>query len=94
MTQKGIRFVCAVGNFAITVGYEIADLSPCTYLYFSGMPFDDQNDFPIAIGILNEAIEEYPFERFGWRKSDNAPVLGMGAEAETGARAAVPVEKL
>ncbi len=75
-------------------GYEIADLPPCTYLYFNGMPFDDQNDFSIAIGILNEAIEEYPFERFGWRKSDNAPVLGMGAEAETGARIAMPVEKL
>ena len=58
------------------------------------MPFDDQNDFPIAIGIMNEAIEAYPFERFGWKKSDNAPHLGMGAEMETGARATVPVEKL
>ena len=38
-------------------------------------------------------IENYPFERFGWEKSDNAPYLGMGAEAETGARAAVPVRK-
>lgn len=74
-------------------GYEIAELPPCTYLYFNGMPFDDQNDFPIAIEILNEAIEEYPFERFGWEKSDDAPYLGMGAEAETGARAAVPVRK-
>lgn len=74
-------------------GYEIAELPPCTYLYFNGMPFEDQNDFPIAIGILNEAIENYPFERFGWEKSDNAPYLGMGADAETGARAAVPVMK-
>lgn len=49
------------------------------------MPFDDQNDFPIAIGILNEAIEAYPFKRFGWKKSDKAPYLGMGAEAATGA---------
>jgi len=75
-------------------GYEIAELPPCSYLYFNGMPFDDQNDFPTAIGILNESIEAYPYERFGWKKSDNAPYLGMGAEAETGARAAVPVEKL
>ncbi|MDR1628892.1 MAG: hypothetical protein LBS36_01560 [Oscillospiraceae bacterium] len=75
-------------------GYEIAELPPCTYLYFNGMPFDDQNDFPTAIGIMNEAIEAYPFAQFGWKKSDNAPELGMGAEAETGARAAVPVEKL
>lgn len=75
-------------------GYEIAELPPCTYLYFNGMPYEDQNDFPIAIGILNEAIENYPFEQFGWKKSDTAPVLGMGAEAETGARTAIPVEKI
>ncbi len=81
-------------NKPLPDGYEIAELPPCTYLYFNGMPFDDQNDFPIAIGIINEAIETYTFERFGWKKSDNAPYLGMGAEAETGARAAVPVEKL
>lgn len=81
-------------NKPLPDGYEIAELPPCTYLYFNGMLFDDQNDFPIAIGILNEVIEAYPFERFGWKKSDNAPDMGMGAEAETGARAAVAVEKL
>jgi len=81
-------------NKPLPEGYEIAELPVCTYLYFNGMPFDDQNDFPIAIGILNEAIEAYPFERFGWKKSDDAPVLGMGAEAETGARTAVPVERI
>lgn len=79
---------------ALPDGYEIAELPPCTYLQFSGMPFDDGNDFPTAIGIVNEAIEMYPFERFGWKRSDIAPYLGMGAEAETGARAAVPVERL
>lgn len=47
-----------------------------------------------VIGILNEAIENYPFERFGWEKSDNGPFLGMSVKAETGARAAVPVKKL
>lgn len=81
-------------NKPLPVGYEIAELPPCTYLYFNGMPFEDQNDFPIAIGILNEAIEKYPFERYGWRKSENAPILGMGAEAETGARTAIPVERI
>ncbi|MCI8554702.1 MAG: hypothetical protein HFJ80_07155 [Clostridiales bacterium] len=75
-------------------GYESVELPPCTYLYFQGMPFENQQDFPTAIGILNRAIEHYPFERYGWRKSDRAPDLGMGAEAETGARAAVPVEPL
>ncbi|GHV06999.1 AraC family transcriptional regulator [Clostridia bacterium] len=75
-------------------GYEIAELPPGTYLYFNGMPFEDQNNFCIAIGILNEAIEAYPFERFGWQKSDDNPVLGMGAESETGARTAIPVRKI
>ena len=75
-------------------GYEITELPPWTYLYFNGMPYDNPDDFRIAIGILNEAIENYPFERFGWRKSDNAPYIGMGAYAETGARTAVPVEKI
>lgn len=75
-------------------GYEIAKIPSCTYLYFSGMPFKDQNDFCEAIEILNEAIETYPFEKFGWKISDNAPFLGMGAESETGARSAVPVEKI
>ena len=74
--------------------YEIAELPPCTYLFFNGMPFEDQNDFPIAIGILNEAIENYPLERFGWEKSEEAPYLGMGAESETGARSAVPVRRI
>lgn len=75
-------------------GYEISDLPPCTYLYFCGMPFDDLNDFPIAIGILNEAMEQYPLEKFGWRRSDSAPELGMGTGAGTGARAAMPVERI
>jgi len=78
----------------ILKGYEIAEIPACTYLYFNGMPFDDQNDFCEAIGILNEAISAYPFEKFGWKQSENAPYLGMGAEAETGARAAVPIEKI
>lgn len=75
-------------------GYEIAELPPCTYLYFNGQPFEDGNDFPIAIGIVDEAIASYPFARFGWKISTQAPFLGMGAEPDTGARTAVPVEKI
>lgn len=81
-------------NKPIPDGYEIAEIPPCTYLYFNGMPYDDPNDFPRAIGILNEAIAAYPFEKFGWKRSDNAPFLAMGAEVDTGARTAVPVERI
>lgn len=78
----------------IPEGYEVADLPPCTYLYFNGMPYENPDDFPIAIGIVNEAIENYPYERFGWKRSDDGPYLGMGSTEETGARTAVPVKKI
>ncbi len=78
----------------LPAGYEIAELPPCSYLYFTGMPFQNPEDYPVAIGILNEAIRQYPFERFGWKRSEKGPCLGMGAAPETGARTAVPVEKI
>jgi len=81
-------------NKPIPEGYESAELPPCTYLYFTGMPYDDPNDFCVAIGIVNEAVGAYPFERFGWKRSENGPDLGMGADAETGARFAMPVERV
>jgi AraC-like DNA-binding protein len=73
----------------IADGYEIAELPPCTYLYFCGMPYEDPNDFYIAIGIINEAVQNYPYERMGWRKSDIAPDIGLGNE-----EAYVPVERI
>lgn len=72
-------------------GYESAELPPCTYLYFVEMPFEDEADYPAAIGTVDEAIASYPFERFGWKRSGQGPYLGMGAEAASGARTAVPV---
>ena len=74
-------------------GYEIAEILPCTYLYFNGLPYEEPNDFAIAIGIVEQAIKDYPFERFGWKKSNDAPYLGLGAYAPIGARIAVPVVK-
>lgn len=74
--------------------YEIAEIPPCTYLYFTGMPYEDPDAFPKAIGTVIRAIETYPFERFGWKRSDNGPCMNMGAEMDTGARMTVPVEKL
>lgn len=81
-------------NKPLPAGYEIAELPPCTYLYFNGMPFEDENDFSEAIEIVNEAIKQYPFEQYGWKRAVNAPYLGMGASAKRGARSAVPVEKI
>ena len=80
-------------NKPIPEGYEIAELPPCAMLYFNGAPYENEDDFRVAIGIVDDAIERYPFERFGWKKSDIAPVLGMGASAAGGARKAVPVKR-
>jgi AraC-like DNA-binding protein len=78
----------------IPQGYEIAELPPCTYLYFCGMPYEDENDFCIAIDILNEAVEQYPFERMGWRESSIAPNMLLGADTKLGAEGYVPVEQV
>lgn len=74
--------------------YEMAELPPCAYLYFTGMPYEDPNDFPEAIGAVAEAARAYPFEKFGWKQCVKGPSMNLGAEPETGARWAVPVEKL
>jgi hypothetical protein len=79
---------------AIPAGYEVAILPPATYLYFQGMPFEDTDAFPNAIGVVNEAIEHYPYAKYGWVRSTDAPVLGMGASPHTGARTAIPVRKI
>ncbi len=92
--HRRFYFVQRMGHVVMCSVPVCPELQSCTYLYFNGMPFEDPNDFSIAIGIVNEAIANYPFERFGWGKSDDAPYLGMGAEPETGARAAVPVKKV
>lgn len=81
-------------NKPIPEGYEITEIPQCTYLYFTGMPYQDPDDFCIAIDIVNEAIENYPFNQFGWEISEDGPYLGMGADTKTGARSAVPVKRI
>jgi hypothetical protein len=58
------------------------------------MPYEDENDFCIAIDILNEAIDNYPFERMGWQKSDIAPDMWLGADTKHGAEGYVAVEQM
>jgi AraC-like DNA-binding protein len=75
-------------------GYEIADIPAATYLYFAGMPYADEDDFGVAIDIVNEAVANYPYQRMGWKRSDAAPQLGLGADTKVGAEVYVPVVKL
>ncbi len=75
-------------------GYKIAELSECIMLYFQSEPYDNPDDFGKYIGQVFKAIENYNFERYGYKPADNiAPSLNLGAETELGARVAIPVIK-
>jgi AraC-like DNA-binding protein len=78
----------------IPANYAIADVPAATYLYFCGMPYDDENDFPIAIGIKSEAVENYPYARMGWRQTDAAPaLLELSGDPGAPSEAYIPVER-
>ena len=78
----------------IPSGYDTIDLPPCTMLFFNGAPYEDENDFCIAIDIVWEAIESYSPELYGWQAAPElAPRFNFGAEEALGARMAIPVKK-
>ena len=75
-------------------GYKVAKLPECIMLYFQSEPYDNPDDFGKYIGRVFKAIENYDLERYGYKyANDIAPTLNLGAEAEIGARVAIPVIK-
>lgn len=75
--------------------YEVIELPACSMLYFQGMPFENQQDFGEAIGIIFEAIENYKPEEYGYSFADDiAPRFNFGTLDKTGAKMAVPVKRL
>ena len=78
----------------IPEGYELAELPPCTLLYFQTEPFEREEDFGTAIGCAFQAAERYDYEKSGYERApDAAPSFNFGAEAAKGAAIAVPVRK-
>jgi len=76
----------------IPAGYDIVDLPPCTMLYFNGAPYENEDDFCKAIGIVCEAMDAYDPGVYGWKFApDYAPRYNFGACAANGARQAIPV---
>lgn len=76
-------------------GYEIIDLPPCTMLYFQGSPYEDENDFGMAIESLWEIMEAYDPTQYGFRYAPElAPYFNFGADCKTGAKMALPVEAI
>lgn len=74
-------------------GYRVAELPECVMLYFQSEPYENPDDFGKYIGQVFKAIEHYDFERYGYKYATSiAPTLNLGAEPETGARVAIPVE--
>lgn len=76
-------------------GYVMAELPPCTMLYFQSEPYANPDDFASYIGFVFRAIEKYDFAHYGYLRADDiAPTLNLGAETDIGARIAVPVRNL
>ena len=79
----------------LPVGYKIAELPECTLLYFQSEPYDNPDDFGAYIGQVYKALENYNFERYGYKLADNvAPTFNFGAQTDVGARIAVPVIRI
>ncbi|MBQ2964533.1 MAG: helix-turn-helix transcriptional regulator [Clostridia bacterium] len=73
-------------------GYKKAELDECIMLYFQSEPYDNPDDFGEYIGKVFRAIDNYDFERYGYKTAYNlAPYMNFGAETNIGARVAVPV---
>ena len=76
-------------------GYETSELPESFYLYFQSEPYENQDDFAVAISCVDRAIEKYDFARFGYKPiKEKSPSFNYGAQPENGARIAIPVEKI
>ena len=82
-------------NGSVPKGCDIIDLCEHTYLWFQGMPYEDENWYGGAHSEINYAIKNYKPELYGYRFTyDQAPEFYYGASAKDGCRQLVPVEVL
>ncbi len=76
-------------------GYELVELPACTMLYFQTEPFEREEDFPVAIGLVFSALDRYDFKRYGYVRADeDAPLYNFGFSAAKGASLAVAVRRV
>ena len=77
----------------IPEGYDVIDLQPCTMLFFQGSPYENEDDFCIAIDIACQAIDNYEPTRYGYTFAPKlAPSFNFGANGKMGALQAIPVK--
>ena len=75
--------------------FHVATLPECVMLYFQSEPYDNPDDFGKYIGQVFKAIEKYDLAHYGYQSAiDIAPMLNFGAEPDTGARVAIPVQNI
>lgn len=79
-------------NFEID-GYETAYLSQSLYLCFQSEPYENEDDFALAIASVDKAVEKFDYKRFSYSVINNKyPSFHYGAQPKIGARAAIPIE--
>jgi len=77
----------------IPEGFDVIDLPSRLYMWFNGAPYEDEDDFCVAIGIAWEAMEAYDPAPFGRQYAPElAPSFNFGSSAAGGAKMAVPVK--
>ena len=78
----------------LPASYEIIDLPPCTMLYFQSEPFENEDDWPVAMDTAWAAMEAYDLACHGWQPAPElAPRFNFGSFPKTGAKNAIPVKK-
>jgi AraC-like DNA-binding protein len=79
----------------IPEGCDCVELPECEMIYFLSEPFDNEDEFGIAIDNVSKAISSYNPKRFGYEYAlDLVPKYNYGASKEMGAKQAVPVKRL
>ena len=90
-TAAGVE-VPANYNKPVPDGYDMIDLAPCTMLFFAGAPYENEEDFCIAIEIVWEAVDNYEPALYSWQAAPElSPRFNFGADEKQGARMAIPV---
>jgi AraC family transcriptional regulator len=77
---------------AVPDGCALLSLPACDMMFFQSAPFENEDDFPKAIGEVWAVMEQYDPTLYGYAYAPElAPRYNFGADSKTGARMAVPV---
>lgn len=100
LIKQGYSNIAAGIEVPVDYNYEIPEyetvlLPEALYLYFQSEPYNNEDDFCIAIDCVDKAIEKYDYSRLGYSViKEKAPAYNYGAQPKAGARLAIPVEKI